>query len=234
MKKITEYVFSKMGTLMGLILLVFILTTMQAFAQNTKVFLERGGAKQVIVSGGELEVRTGGLIDMQAGSTLTVNEAATINIADAPTFSDITVTYGVGAATGVFSGAVTGASFGATGALTGATLATTGAGDINGAVTMGADGTVSTITAAGAAAFHTSVTAPAVTGSTSVSGAKVSVTAGPLALYSRSEAQILAIDPVAAGELYFCSDCTTTAVCVSTGTAVLDFAAIEDPAAACD
>lgn len=106
--------------------------------------------------------------------------------------------------------------------------------DVDGQVSVGADGTKSTVTVLGAATFAASVTAPAITGSTSVSGLKVTVSGGPLTLYSRTEAQILLIDPVVAGELYFCSDCTTTTVCVSTGTAVADMAAIEDPSAACD
>ena len=204
-----------------------------AYAQNTKVYLERGGAKQVILSGGEVEVRTGGLIDMQAGSTLTVNAAATINIADAPTFSNLSVTYGVGAATGVYSGAVSAASIAAT-AHTGTTLALTGAADINGAVTMGADNTVSTMAANGALAVHASVTAPAITGSTSVTGAKVVVSGGALQLYSRTQAQIEAFTPLAAGELYYCNDCTATAVCVSSAAAVMSWVSVVDPTTACN
>lgn len=214
---------------------ILLLVTMAGFAsaQNTKIYKEQGGAKEVILSGGELEVRTGGLIELQQGSTLTVQSGATINIPTAPTFSDLTVTYGVGATTGVFSGAVTAASIAAP-AHTGATIALTGAADFNGAVTMGADGTVSTITAAGAAAFHTSVTAPAVTGSTSVSGAKVVVTGGPLQLYSRTQAQIEAFTPSAVGEVYYCNDCTVTAVVVSSAPAVMSWVSVVDPTTAMD
>lgn len=211
MKNIIEYVFSKCGSLIGLFLLFFILTTMQAFAQNTKVYLERGGAKQVILSGGEVEVRTGGLIDMQAGSTLTVNAAATINIADAPTFSNLSVTYGVGAATGVYSGALSAASIAAT-AHTGATLSLTGAADINGAVTMGADNTVSTMAANGALTVHASVTAPAITGTTSIG---VPAT-GMVFVGLRTIAQLQAATAVA-GELGICSTCSPVEVFISTG-----------------
>lgn len=218
--------------LFGLSVALFL--TSAAYAQNTKVYLQQGGAKQVILSGGELEVRTGGLIDMQAGSTLTVNAAATLNIAENPTFRDLSVTYGVGAATGVFSGAVSGASFAATGALSGATLATTGAGTIAGAAYMGALATRSTVAANGEATFHASVTAPAITGSTSVSGAKVSVTGGALALYSRTKAQLRALTPAAAGEAYYCSDCTAVTICVSTAAAVSSMVKVTDRAAACD
>lgn len=212
---------------------LLIFTVSFASAYNTKVYMQQGGAKQVVLSGGEIEVRTGGLIDMQAGSTLTVNEAATINITDAPTFSDITVTYGVDAATVVASGAITAASIAAS-AHTGATLALTGAADINGAVTMGADGTVSTMAANGALAVHASVTAPAITGSTSVSGAKVVVTGGPLSFYSRTKAQINALVTPAVGDTYYCSDCTAVTHCASTGTVVGSFVKITDKTAVCD
>jgi hypothetical protein len=42
-----------------------------AYAQNTLVYLEQGGAKQVVLSGGEIEVRSGGTLDIQSGATLT-------------------------------------------------------------------------------------------------------------------------------------------------------------------
>jgi hypothetical protein len=97
-------------------------------------------------------------------------------------------------------------------------------------VTFGAAGYISTFTAAsGNADFGGAVTAVG-----NVSGASLTATGGAIKFYSRSQAQILAIDPGGVGEAYFCNDCTTTAVCISTGTAVLDFAAIEDPTALCD
>lgn len=37
-------------------------------------------------------------------------------------------------------------------------------------------------------------------------------------------AEILAITPVRTGQTYYCTDCSVAVICVSTGTAVLDFA----------
>jgi hypothetical protein len=201
-------------------------------AQNTKVYIEQGGAKQVIKSGGEIEVRSGGLIDMQAGSTLTINQAAQLNISASPTFTDLSVTYGVGAATGVFSGALSAASVAAP-AHTGATLALTGAADINGAVTMGADNTVSTMAANGALTVHASVTAPAITGSTSVTS-PLYIGTGAIRLYSRTKAQINALATPAIGDAYYCSDCTAVTMCVSTGTVVNSFVKVDARTAVCD
>ena len=130
------------------------------------------------------------------------------------TSDNLTANYGVAAATGVFSGAVTGASFAATAALSAGTSAT-----VVGAAYIGAAGTVSTITAAGAATFNTSVTAPAITGSTSVSGGTLAATAGGFSPYSRSLAQLNALNPGAAGKFYFCNDCLS-ALAVSTGNSV--------------
>lgn len=73
-----------------------------------------------------------------------------------------------------------------------------------------------------------------VTGTTSVSGAKVSVTAGPLTLYSRTQAQIEAFTPAAVGEVYYCNDCTATSVCVSSAAAVMSWVSVVNPATACD
>lgn len=90
-----------------------------------------------------------------------------------------------------------------------------------------------------AVTFRDAAATYGVTGATgtfsgALSGLSVTASGGAIKFYSRSEAQILAIDPGGAGEAYYCNDCTTTAVCISTGTAVLDFAAIEDPTAICD
>jgi len=156
------------------------------------------------------------------------------------TYDDLTVNYGIAAATGVFSGAVTGASFGATGALTGATLATTGAGTIVGDFKAGAANYVSTMTASngnwaitGNVVSLGAVQGATVTGTTSVTS-PLFIATGPTRLYSRSAAQIKAIDPGAAGEYYYCSDCATVSTCVSTGTAVADWALITDKTAACE
>ena len=114
------------------------------------------------------------------------------------TAQDLVATYGVAAATGVYSSTLE------------ASTLNTGQGDNE---LYGMDQDVLT------------TSTPAFSGATMT---------GALTLYSRTKAQILTIDPAAAGELYFCSDCTTTAVCVSTGTDVADMAAIENPTAICD
>lgn len=49
---------------------VALLVCAVAFAQNTLVYLEQGGAKQVILSGGEVEIRSGGVLDVQSGGTV--------------------------------------------------------------------------------------------------------------------------------------------------------------------
>lgn len=215
------------------ILSVFVLVAVMAGAAqayNAKVYTEQGGAKQVVKSGGEIEVRSGGTVDLQAGSTLNIANAAVIGVISTPTFSNVSVTYGVDAATIVASGAMTAASIAAT-AHTGATIALTGAADINGAVTIGADGTVSTMAANGAWTMHASVTAPAITGSTSVTS-PLYIATGPIRFYSRTKAQVCAIDPTAAGEAYYASD--LTALMVSTGTAVNDYAQVDDPTKGCE
>lgn len=51
--------------------------------------------------------------------------------------------------------------------------------------------------------------------------------------YSRTKAQILAIDPIAVGEEYYCSDCTASNICISTGTAVGQFSDIQAKTVAC-
>ena len=62
----------KLFGIVGAVLLVCAV----AFAQNTLVYLEQGGAKQVVLSGGEIEVRSGGTIDVQSGATWTVADGA--------------------------------------------------------------------------------------------------------------------------------------------------------------
>jgi hypothetical protein len=49
-----------------------------------------------------------------------------------------------------------------------------------------------------------------------------------------TKAEILAFDPVKAGEMFFCTDCVASTVCISTGTAVADFADIGDRTVACN
>jgi hypothetical protein len=40
---------------------------------------------------------------------------------------------------------------------------------------------------------------------------------------SKTSAQIGALTPTAVGQAYYCSDCTVSAVCVSTGTTLASF-----------
>lgn len=71
-------------------------------------------------------------------------------------------------------------------------------------------------------------------GTTLTAGTNITATAGFIQLYSRSQAQIEALTPAAVGQVYFCNDCTLTAVCVSTGTAVSAFASVGALATDCD
>ena len=180
-------------------------------------------------------------LDIAIGDDLTVTDDATITdaldvggatdldgqvtIGAAATKSTITV---VGAASfpqTVTAGAgVVGSTLTITGASTlqAATLSSTL--DVAGQTTLGANTTKSTFTSTGNASIHGTLTV----------GSNVTLTAGFLQFYSRSEAQIRALTPTVVGQAYFCNDCTTTAICISTGTVVQSFAAVEDPSAICD
>ena len=153
-------------------------------------------------------------------TNLTVTGTASWLSTGTYTAQDLIATYGVAAATGVYSGAVTGASFSATGALSGATLATTGAGTIVGAAYIGASNTVSTVAANGVITSGAGIVATtSVAAGTTVTGATgLFATAGPVRLYSRTKAQLNLIVPGAAGEQYYCSNCIDAAVVISSGT----------------
>ena len=152
--------------------------------------------------------------------------------------STFTASSGAQAWTGNLStlGGITGVALNATGAVTlDSTL------DVDGNEYHGATAYRSTFTAStgaqiwtGAISSLASATAPTITGSTLVTGAKVTASAGPFTMYSRTAAQIIVIDPTVEGEFYYCSDCTTVAVCVSTGTAAYDWALFTDKTAACE
>jgi len=146
--------------------------------------------------------------------------------------------------------AITG-TLGVTGALTGTSGAFSTTLSAAGNVTLGAANYKSTMTASngnwaitGNVATLGNVTAVDVTGSGAVQGATVTgttsvttplfIASGPSRLYSRTAAQIVALDPGAVGEVVYCNDCTTVAVCISTGTAVADWALITDKSAACE
>jgi hypothetical protein len=64
----------KLFGIVGAVLLVCAVAIAQA--PNVLVYLEQGGAKQVVLSGGEVEVRSGGTLDVQSGATFT--QAGTI------------------------------------------------------------------------------------------------------------------------------------------------------------
>ena len=81
--------------------------------------------------------------------------------------------------------------------------------DADGQFTWGAAGTKSTGTVAGNLTIPGALSAA--TG--------VTVSAGPLTVYSRTEAQLLALTPTAVGQVYYCSDCSVSkGLVVSTGT----------------
>ena len=86
------------------------------------------------------------------------------------------------------------------------------------------------VTIAGAAAITGAITGP-----TSITGTKlVASGAGSVGLYSRAKAEILALTPAAAGQAYYCNNCTAVTICVSTGTGVGAFVKVNDRTAACD
>jgi hypothetical protein len=49
-----------------------------------------------------------------------------------------------------------------------------------------------------------------------------------------TKAEILAYDPVVAGEMFYCTDCTASNVCISTGTAVTQVADMSAKTTACN
>lgn len=154
----------------------------------------------------------------------------------------------------VDDGAAVGAAF--TAEVTAADLAATDdvtVGDdlaVTGLATVGETLTVTGNTMLGAANYKSTMTASngnwAITGNVvsaaAVQGATVtgttSVTSplyigtGPIRFYSRTKAQVCAIDPTAAGEAYYASD--LKALMVSTGTAVNDYAQVDDPTKGCE
>jgi hypothetical protein len=74
----------------------------------------------------------------------------------------------------------------------------------------------------------------ALSGPTAITGTKlVASGAGSVGLYSRAAAELALITPAAAGQVYYCNDCGTVPLCVSTGTAQGGFALITNKASAC-
>lgn len=173
-----------------------------------------------------------------AGGNLTVeNTITTKNLTVTGTLSPystgtfsaegISITYGVAAATGAFSGAVN-----IVGAVTlDSTL------DVDGNIVAGAANYRSTFTAASGNLDISGAVAigGAVTGPTAITGTKLIASgAGSVGLYSRTLAQLNLLVPAAAGQVYFCNNCIHEAVCVSSGTAAGAFVDISSPTVHCD
>lgn len=141
-------------------------------------------------------------------------------------FKPSTIYTGTLSATTVSATTLSGAVSGTTGSFSSTVSA--GTTTIAGALYIGgADGVIdSTVTQAGAltAASVTSVGAATV-------GTNLTVTAGFLQVYSRSEAQLVLITPTAVGQVYYCSDCAVSkGLVVSTGTNAGNFAAADGSA----
>lgn len=56
---------------------------------------------------------------------------------------------------------------------------------------------------------------------------------GPVRTYSRTKAAFDALVPTVVGEIYFCSDCSTPNLCISTGTAISQFLRVDSTTAGC-
>lgn len=59
---------------------------------NVKVYMEQGGAKQVISSGGQVEVLDGGSIEVQSGGTLDLQAGSTLSGAASAALGAVTAT----------------------------------------------------------------------------------------------------------------------------------------------
>ena len=173
------------------------------------------------------------------------------NFSVSQTAPNFNATYGVHAATGVYTGAVDMAGQVTMGAAaTKSTFTTTGDGNFNrdisagrdlsitrnaaitgtldvvGQVTFGAAVSKSTMATTGiisAVGFSGPLTG-AVTGAASSNLLKAGDTmTGKLGLLSKSKAELHAITPAAVGEVYFCNDTSPARIAVSTGTAAGNF-----------
>ena len=120
-------------------------------------------------------LESGGTLTIKSGGSLIANTGAIVSISSSVTSNNLSLTYGISAATGTFSGAVSAGTLSAT-----------------------------TITAS-SFIQHASLSA----------------------------AIIKALTPVAVGQIYYCSDCSTVPLCVSTGTAVGAFSLITNRASVC-
>lgn len=127
----------KILTSLGIVLAFTALAT----AQNVAVYMEQGGAKQVVANGGEIEVQSGGTLDVQSGATSTFG--GTLGVTGVGTFTAQSVhTGGVdlnGNSTATNITMDTGSTLAAK-AVTCTTIAVSGAADFSGNVTI--DGTL--------------------------------------------------------------------------------------------
>ena len=71
--------------------------------------------------------------------------------------------------------------------------------------------------------------ASAITATSIVASAQV----GAVRSWSRTKAQFDVLVPTAVGEVYFCSNCSTPNLCVSTGTAASQFLRVDSTSAGC-
>ena len=157
-------------------------------------------------------LESGGVLTIKSGGSLVVNSGAIVSISSSVTSNDLSLTYGIHAATAVITGAASVGSLANAGAITN-----------TGAAYFGAANTVSTITAAGAATFSASVSVPV-----------LSVTNYLDMGAGLTKSAILALPGGAVGRMWKCSDCTAVHFCVSTGTAVGAQTKETDKTAKCD
>lgn len=188
------------------VVMAFAATTFAQF--NSKVHFEQGGDT--------LTLESGGLIDMKAGSTITIAGAATINVSDSPTFKDMSVTYGVAAETGVFSGAVSALGLTATG--TGASSL-----DIGGGLNAGT-GNVALVDTTGKITALSATELANLSGAALTGLAPANIAAGTLIVgvkpYQHADCETLT--PAAVGE--FCFSTGTHILNISTAATVGGFA----------
>lgn len=72
-----------------------------------------------------------------------------------------------------------------------------------------------------------------ISGSGVISGISITATSGNIGFYPRTLTQINAITPTAVGQAYYCSDCTNSAVCISSGTGLGAFVQIGSKSTHC-
>jgi len=169
----------------------------------------------------ENNIAVGG--DVTIAGDLTVSGTLSPYTTGTFTAEDATLTYGLAAATAVFSGAVSAASYGAVSGTSGAfstTLAVTQTSTLTGNVYTGAANFKSTNTAStGAWAFPATVSVAGASTFTGAVTASTTTFTGGAALLTKTFAQLnaMAPSPAQAGVMYDCSDCTSVAISSGSG-----------------